>query len=121
MANVLVIDDCQVSRAALRLFLERGHHRVAEATTGAEGQRLFTTEQHDIVFTDIFMPDQDGIETIVNIRRVNKTIPIIAMSAGGSSGEYDYLDHAIKLGANHAFYKPFCSRVITELIDMLPS
>ena len=119
MADILVIDDCKVNRITLRFLFEQNEHCIVEAETGVEGERLFFADNHDIVFTDIFMPEQDGIQTIVNIRKVNKAVPIIAMSAGGSSRELDYLDHALKLGATLAFPKPITKEVYNDICEII--
>ena len=117
VADILIIDDCRVNRMALRLFLEKYAHRVSEAETGAEGERMFLSQHYDLVFMDIFMPDQDGIETIVNIRKVNKSIPIVAMSAGGSSQDLVYLNHSLRLGANHAVSKPLSAEGLSKIMN----
>ncbi len=114
MAKILVIDDCNVSRVALRLCLEQGGHTVVEAETGCEGERKFVASPTDIIFTDILMPDQDGLQTIINIRKFNKQVPIIAMSAG--LDVHNYLHHSKLLGATHAVPKPMSKDVIEDLL-----
>ena len=64
------------------------------------------------------MPEQDGLQTIINIRKSDKHVPIIAMSSGGSIQELDYLKHSIKLGATHAVPKPLTHDVVRELITL---
>ena len=117
MANILVIDDCNLSRMALRLCLEQSGHTVVEAETGCEGERKFVASPADIIFTDILMPDQDGLQTIINIRKFNKQVPIIAMSAGVDV--HNYLHHSKLLGATHAVPKPMSIDVIEDLLNSI--
>ncbi|MBF0562010.1 MAG: response regulator [Alphaproteobacteria bacterium] len=85
MATVLAIDDDTFFRAAFRAVLKRTHHVLIEAETGVEGEHLVFLTQPDIVFTDIFMPVQNGLEPIINIRKMDKTVQIVAVSGGGMS------------------------------------
>jgi len=116
MATILVIDDDRFSRVALRRLLEMDGHNVLEAETGLEGERLLASSRADIVFTDIFMPDQDGLQTIINIRKVDKAVPIVAVSSGGMTKELDYLKYSRRLGASYAMPKPFTDSAIREIV-----
>ncbi len=68
MAKILIIDDDRFWRLALKTMLDSQGHEVIEATTGLEGESALAASNIDLVFTDIFMPDQDGLQTIINIR-----------------------------------------------------
>ncbi len=107
MARILIIDDNAALRATLRQMLEHAGHQVTEAANGAEGIRFFEQDAPDLVITDIFMPDKEGIETIIALHRANAELPIIAISGGGRVDAMDYLTAAKKLGARHALSKPF--------------
>ncbi len=117
MAKILIIDDDRFWRLALKTMLDSQGHEVIEATTGLEGESALAASNIDLVFTDIFMPDQDGLQTIINIRRINEEIPIVAMSAGGNAREYDYLNHATILGASHTFVKPIQPADLARVLE----
>ncbi|MEI8394651.1 MAG: response regulator [Rhodospirillaceae bacterium] len=119
MANILVIDDCKVSRMVLRSIFEKYHHQVDEANTGYQGEKIFRSKAYDIVFIDIFMPEQDGLQTIINIRRENQNIPLIVMSGGGNLKDFNYLNYAIKLGATYAYTKPVSQDNVDDIIKLL--
>lgn len=117
--KVMIIDDDDVTRGLLCSLLGGAGIFVIEAANGIEGERLFNQHRPDIIFTDIFMPDQDGIQTIINIRRICKTVPIVAMSAGGPERTSDYLNYASRLGASHVIGKSFSIREILDVIKRL--
>ena len=97
--RVLVIDDDPDIRDALRWLLEGEGFAVSVAANGAEGLTRQRREPADIVVTDIFMPEQDGIETLWKFRGEFPQVPIIVMSGGSSARGTDYLSVAHELGA----------------------
>jgi two-component system, chemotaxis family, chemotaxis protein CheY len=104
--TVLVIDDEPVVRESLELLLETYGFQVALARDGAQGLAAFRRIEPDLVLTDIVMPNQDGIETILTMRRERPQTKIIAMSGRGSVGNTEYIDIAARLGADVAIPKP---------------
>jgi len=104
MANILVIDDDLGVRGIIEQILKSAGHKVILAADGSEGIRLCRTEPADLVITDIFMPGQDGVQTIMQFRNLFPQVPIIAMS-GITEGEM--LAVAQKLGAVAILKKPF--------------
>lgn len=88
-------------------LLEREGYHVVEASNGNEALNKINSLIPDLVITDIIMPEQDGIGTINQLKKISKDIKIIAISGGGRMLSEDYLDIARKLGACHTFTKPF--------------
>lgn len=107
MAQVLIIDDDAGVRRVLRQLLEREGFLVAEAEDGRKGVELFRQHPADLIITDILMPEMDGVETIIMLRREFPGIKVIAMSGGGRRRAEDYLPAAHRLGAHHVIEKPF--------------
>jgi len=102
----LIIDDEPAVRKTLRTYLERAGYQVAEAGDGRTGLRLHAAAPADVIITDIFMPDFDGIETIRELRRVAPRVKVIVVSGGDSTGTLNMLEDAKLLGADRAFHKP---------------
>ena len=119
-ASVLIIDDDASIRRMIRTWLERDGYHVAVARDGAEGMALYRTAPADVVITDVFMPGQDGIETIQQLREEFPDSRIIAISGGPVSGTNDSLTDAKLLGADITLAKPFAmdllTRAVTELL-----
>jgi len=123
MIRIVVIDDEDSLRSALRRFLERLGFEVAEARDGTEGLKLLREGNAQVAITDIFMQGREGLETIRDIRREFPDLKIIAMS-GGSAGPLDPLVLARELGANRVLSKPFdlatLGKVVAELLKPSP-
>jgi CheY-like chemotaxis protein len=82
LTTVLVIDDNEDIRALLRRVLEREGYSVSEASDGMAGTRLYRSQPADVIITDIVMPDQEGIQTIMELLRDFPAAKIIAISGG---------------------------------------
>ena len=107
MANILIIDDDDARRRAMRRILERAGHSVREAPDGARGLALYREEAADVVVTDLIMPEKEGIETIIELREAYPGVRILAVSGGGTVDPDGPLTDARFLGADAALPKPF--------------
>ena len=117
MSRILVIDDELSLRRLLRTILERAGHTVFDAPDGREGMALWRREPTDVVVTDIFMPEKDGIQLLMEMKNVATKPKIIAMSGGGQKGLLDWRAAALKLGADQVLVKPFDERTVLLTIQ----
>jgi len=117
MASVLVVDDEELARFTIREILEAEGHSVVEAKNGNEAIAQFNKEQTDIIITDIIMPDKEGIETIIELKRDHPNVKIIAISGGGRTRNLDFLELAKRYGADSALAKPFSEDELIEALD----
>lgn len=107
MAQILLVDDdLQLLRAA-RTALERAGHEVVSAVNGEAAVRRFRQSPPDLLITDIVMPEKEGLETILELRRESPNLKILAISAYVRSEYADYLQFARQVGANGTLAKPF--------------
>jgi DNA-binding NtrC family response regulator len=107
MKKILLVDDESAIRSMVRAVLVQNNRSFAEAANGTEAQALLESESFDLVISDVIMPDCDGIELVMAIRRKLPDIPVVVMSGGGRVNASHYLDLAGKLGAMSVFEKPF--------------
>ena len=108
MARILLIEDDDKFRVMVRRMLETaGYNDIEEAADGNIGIKLFRKNPYDLVITDIIMPDKEGIEVIIELRRDYPGIKIVAMSGGGRVAPQGYLEMAKHLGAYRTLAKPF--------------
>lgn len=120
MNKVLVIDDDAELRAVLVERLRDAGFEVSEAADGAQGLKLQRDDPADIVVTDIFMPDQDGMETVSKLRSIYPEIKIIAISGGmARDGKYNYLPVAKLIGADRCLQKPFKTAELVSAVREL--
>jgi len=117
MARILVIEDEPQMRATVARILVDMGHQVSEAKDGVEGMKVFNREPPDLVLTDIIMPEKEGIETIVELRRKAPDTRIVAMSGGGKHGDLTYLRIATAVGADAVIAKPFRSAEMAEVVE----
>lgn len=82
--RVLVIDDEKDFLFTIGYWLKSKGHKVLTANNGVEGIEVIKKEQVDIIFLDMHMPVMNGAETIKNIRKLNKDVPIIIITAYAS-------------------------------------
>src|SRR6185295_521190 len=107
MSRVLIIDDEEFLRRMLRSMLERVGHTVLDAPDGREGMALWHREPTDVVVTDLFMPEKDGIHVLLEMKHVARKPKLIVMSGGGERGLLDWRADALALGADRVLVKPF--------------
>jgi DNA-binding response OmpR family regulator len=106
--KILVIDDEKQIRDILQKLLELEGHTVFLARDGVEGIHTFHQFHPNIVITDIYMPEKDGMEVIVELMKFNPDLPIIAMSGNYRTITASYnLELARTLGAKWILVKPF--------------
>jgi CheY-like chemotaxis protein len=109
MSHILIIDDSESLRAQIEHHLAGQQHRCATAANGHEALAILREQgPFDLVITDIFMPEMDGIEAIERMKALQPTLKVIAISAGGMgmSGQA-MLEIAQGLGAAITLPKPF--------------
>ncbi len=120
MANILVIDDDTSLCELLVCRLEREGHTARGATSGHEvlEQAEFWSRWADLILTDIFMPEVEGIETLRALKSRGCEVPIVVMSGGAASlDSQHYLACAKLLGASATLLKPFSPEILSATIE----
>lgn len=112
---VCIVDDDVELRATLKHLLEDAGMRVLEASNGRDGVELARSGQAAVAIVDIVMPDQEGLETIRQLRLQIPQIKVLAMSGFDSR----YLEMAMKFGADDAVRKPFSGRELVSRVKRL--
>lgn len=117
--QILVVDDDPLILQTLKLYLEMAGHAVSVATNGADAISHLRGTTPDVIILDIFMPDMDGFETLLHIRREDRRSKVLVISGGGSSVHCDFLSIATKLGADLVLRKPFTRAQFIECVEGL--
>lgn len=116
MASILVIDDDAAMRRLLSRVLGFAGHTVHAVADGRLGIKVFLEVHPELIITDIVMPNKEGIETIIELRRHDTSVPILAIGGGHPI----YLRLATRAGSTAALEKPFGAHellaVVTELL-----
>jgi len=96
--TVLVVDDDASIRQYLKIFLLSEGYQVALAAGGEEAiAQLKKNGAPSLILLDIMMPEVDGLETLRRIREIDKTLPVVVLSATGQTAT---VVRAMKMGAS---------------------
>lgn len=118
MARILLIDDDALLRDTVAQMLELDHHVITEACNGREGLARFQPGHHDLVLTDVLMPEMDGAELISELRKHHPGLPIIAMSGGRRVLSPTFnLQTASLAGATSQLAKPFSRQQLQQAVQ----
>jgi CheY-like chemotaxis protein len=115
---ILLIDDEEAFRSVIKQVLLKAGYDVVEAANGVEAINRFNEKPADMIITDIIMPEKEGIETIIELKKEYPEVKLIAMSGGGWYGTDIDFDMAKKLGAR-TLDKPFKLRELLDVVGEL--
>ena len=104
MSKLLVVDDEEKIRSMIRKYAEFEGYQIVEAKNGFEAVEKAKNQKFDLIIMDIMMPELDGFSACTEIRKNDKRVPIIMLSARGE--EYDKT-HGFDLGIDDYVVKPF--------------
>jgi DNA-binding NtrC family response regulator len=113
---VLIIDDDQaLCRVLCKALSEAGYEAVG-ALDGTVGLKLYSQKKFDLVISDIVMPNCDGVELIMALRKMDPKVAIIVMSGGGRISAENYLRIAAAFGVSGVLRKPFTMPSLLEMV-----
>lgn len=119
MKTILVVDDELAVREMLQDMLSASDRQIELASNGNEANKLLASKQIDLVISDLVMPDENGIDLIMEMQKQYPDIPVIAISGGGGiEGRFDYLEIAKLVGAKDIIPKPFTADKIRSAIEV---
>lgn len=114
--RLLLAEDDPLLRLLLQTALERAGYSVTAVVNGREAAAHQRREPFDLLLTDLVMPEQEGLETIMEFRQRHPDVRIVAMSGGGRGNAESYLAVATRLGADQILGKPFSNERLLEVI-----
>ncbi|MDG1845823.1 MAG: response regulator transcription factor [Acidimicrobiales bacterium] len=113
--KVLVVEDDERIRTAVRLALENEGWEVVEARSGEESLQIFEGANADIVLIDIMLPGIDGFEVCRSIRRVSD-VPVVMVTARDDTHD---VVAGLEAGADDYLTKPFAPKELSARIRAL--
>ncbi|MCQ2060783.1 MAG: response regulator [Fibrobacter sp.] len=117
MAKILVIDDNEQFNLMLKSALEIKGYEVETAVNGRDAKALYQKNTYDAIITDIIMPDVDGYEVILDLRRMGMSDRTIAVSGGGRTAADDYLTTAKHFDVAATFSKPIDLQALRAKVE----
>ena len=116
MAKVLIVEDTEGVRQTLEIMLENSGHTLDVAENGQTALERIEHGDYDVVITDIIMPEVDGNDVILALRKMARPPKVIAISGGGMKVDKDEALMLARSQADTVLKKPFTHR---ELQDAL--
>jgi len=117
MKSILLVDDDDLSRGAVQKMLERAGYIVSSTGDGRSALEQYRSNPTSLVITDLIMPDIDGLEVIQELRRINPSVRVLAISGGGRVEAEEYLSVARKFGAVEVLSKPFTGQELKKAVE----
>ena len=118
MANILLVEDSPEVSMTVREILSAAGHSVASAGNGNEALAKLKSSPFDLIVSDIWMPEMDGIALLKEIRGAGNAIPVIVISGGAPNAPLTYTAPlASTFGANDVIYKPFEKRELLDAVN----
>ena len=115
MANVLIIDDDQTTRALIGIAVEQLGHQPTYALDGEEGVDMMRIYPYDVVFMDLAMPYKNGLVAIQEIMKELPSTKIIAISGADA----EMLARAVEYGAMLTLEKPLQPKQVQDAVEDL--
>ena len=116
MTSILVVDDDPALCRAVAETLNKAGYETSMVNGGREALRQLQDEPADVVVTDLFMPEVDGIEVISMLRRVSPSTCIVAMPGYENNENIDFLQTAVTFGATSILRKPFRAAELLQAV-----
>jgi DNA-binding response OmpR family regulator len=118
--KIMVIDDDIPCNRMICRILENSGYEVRAAFNGAEGLKMYMDERPDLVITDLYMPEKDGLEMIMELRKADAKIRILAISGGSLNINIDDMLNAAEMfGADAILAKPFPLEIFLQRVKGL--
>lgn len=110
---LIVDDDVQIQKLLIKI-LEKEDYETIVASNGVEALKIYEAHRPSLSIIDIVMPEKEGVETILEMKRIDSKVRFMAISGGGKVDAKSYLEMANTLGAIATFEKPI---EIDELVN----
>lgn len=116
--NILVVDDVPAMQVSIAAALEAAGHAVALASSGSEALKRIEAESFDVIVTDIWMPDGDGLRLIKQLRERPAAPRVIVVTGGGPKLSIEMAGSLAQVwGAEHVLVKPFDDRRLVAFVE----
>jgi CheY-like chemotaxis protein len=118
--KVLVVDDDKLVLAMHKSAFEAHGYRIPPADDRSAALKILGNQNVDVALLDIPMPENEGLETLLEIKRRLPAVAVFVLGSGGTRGKHDFLSVAKKFGATGIVKKPAMPKERIALISGLP-
>ena len=117
MKKILLVDDDPFIIESTTIVLEDSGYEVSAAHNGDEALDLLASKTYDLMITDVVMPQKDGIEVLLNVKRRYPDLKVMVISGGGRLNVTNYLETAQHMDAAATLAKPFNNKDLLDKIS----
>jgi DNA-binding response OmpR family regulator len=114
--KILIAEDEPIMQKTIALRLKKDGHEVLTTDNGREALSLIDEQSPDLIITDIMMPYASGLEIVGSVKKMEKKIPVIVLSA---MGQENVVLEAFNLGADDFISKPFSPNELSMRVKRL--
>ncbi|WP_135078214.1 response regulator [Terasakiella sp. SH-1] len=118
LRKILIVDDDDMVRESVAMVLDRNQCQTTTASSAKEALEICKTSSFDLIFTDLVMPEMDGVELIKELRTRNNNTPIVTLTGGVRVGSKNLSFAALEAGAFLALKKPVNKQQLLDAIEM---
>lgn len=119
MSTILAVDDDESILTFITESLNH-EHLIHTASSVSEAEEILSSNDINLLIADLIMPDKNGIDMIMQFKKSNPELHILAISGGGGmTGRFDYLPIAKLVGAELTLKKPFTAKDLREGIQRI--
>ncbi len=119
MYSVLIVEDDADYNNILTEGLNQSGYHVKSANSAKMGLSLTQQHKFDLIICDVLMPEMDGFEFLLEIKKLKLNVKFIMISGGGISKNTLYLDNSTAIGSDAVLAKPFTINELEELIKSI--
>lgn len=113
----MLIENDAVSANHITEMLKKVGHKVMLARDGSCLPEVLGSAQVDMVITDIFLDSTSGLQVVLDVKDIAPGVKVLAISGGGRTLNFDYLDYALEFGADAVMRKPLDESRLISLLD----
>lgn len=113
----MLIENDVVSASHITEMLKKVGHKVMLARDGSTLPEILREAQVDMVITDIFLDSTSGLQVVLDVKELAPGVKVLAISGGGRTLNFDYLDYALEFGADAVMRKPLEEARLMSLLE----
>ncbi len=119
MADILVVEDEEYVRKAIKRTLEKEGHNIEEASNGLEGKNCCDSKEYDIIIFDVIMPKKGGLEMLLEVRNKCAKTKFMIISGKVPTESNAYFTFVENFGVKKVLQKPYKKEDLINAVNEL--
>lgn len=115
--RIMIFENDAVTASYLTHILKRSGHQVFLAKDGGNTVEQLRRSHADLVITDIFLANTSGLQVVLDVKGCSPGTKVLAVSGGGETLNFDYLDYALEFGADAVMRKPLDETSLLSVLE----